>query len=262
MKSVVGVSFKLGGKVYNFVSEGLNLKKNLTVIVETENGLQFGLVTDLNVECDKNIDSLKKVVRIATKSDYKKNLRNIEDAKNALVKCRELIEEEKLNMNVIECLFNFDRSKMIFKFLSDDRVDFRNLVKSLAAIYKTRIEMLQVGIRDKAKEVGGYGICGCKLCCSRFLKDLDSVSINMAKTQNLSLNPTKINGLCGRLMCCLKYENEEYKNCRKGLPKVGDKVQTEHGMGDVVSVDILNRKFTVNIEGYGHLEKSICDGEV
>lgn len=239
MNSIVGVSFKLGGKVYYFSSNGLNLKKNLTVIVETENGLQFGMVNELNVECDKKIESLKNVVRIATKADYKKNMKNIEDSKNALVKCRELIEKENLNMNIIDCSFNFDRSKMIFKFLSDDRVDFRNLVKSLAAIYKTRIEMIQVGIRDKAKEVGGYGICGCKLCCSNFLKDLDSVSINMAKTQNLSLNPTKINGLCGRLMCCLKYENEEYKCCKKGLPKVGDKVETEHGLGDVVSVDIF-----------------------
>ena len=263
MKKIVGVSFKDNGKVYYFLPNDLILKKNITVIVETGNGLQFGKVVleNFDLEESKILYELKPIVRIASKFDFKNHLKNINDAKEALDKCRKMIVDEKLSMNVISSEFNFDRSKLIFKFISDDRIDFRNLVKKLASIYKTRIEMIQVGTRDKAREISGVGICGCKLCCSRFLKDLDSVSINMAKCQNLSLNPTKINGVCGRLMCCLKYENDNYRECRKCMPKIGDKVETEFGIGEVESLDILNKKYKVNVENYGLVEMSSSCGK-
>ena len=152
--------------------------------------------------------------------------------------------------------FTLDRSQLIFKFISENRIDFRTLVKQLASIYKTRIELRQVGVRDKAKEVGGIGACGCKLCCARFLHDLESVSINMAKNQNIALNPNKINGVCGRLLCCLKYEDECYRACRKCLPKVGDIVKTEKGMGQVISLNILKKSYKVDVENIGIIEIS------
>ena len=201
----------------------INLKKNLTVIVETERGLQFGKVEipNFDIESEKIKFPLKDVIRISTKKDYAEYKKNISDAKQALNKCRKLIDKYNLNMQVMDATFTFDRNQLLFRFISDGRVDFRDLAKDLANCYKTRIELRQVGVRDKAKEIGGYGLCGQKLCCSRFNCDFSSVSINMAKNQNLSLNPNKINGCCGRLLCCLKYENDTYKECRKDLPDVG-----------------------------------------
>ena len=146
------------------------------------------------------------------------------------------------------------RDKLIFRFLADNRIDFRDLVKELASIYKVRIELRQIGVRDKAKEIGGYGPCGLKLCCARFLKDLNAVSINMAKNQNIALNPNKINGVCGRLMCCLKYEDETYTKCKNNMLKIGDKINTEYGEGTIINVDILKQKYTVNIPNYGTVE--------
>ena len=250
MIEVVGVSFKKNSKIYYFSPKGLKIKKGINVIVETERGLQFGCVELPNFEIDENklSTSLSCVIRIASKKDYEKHLKNVEDAKKALKKCKEMVEEYHLNMFIMDANYTFDRSQLLFTFLSDTRIDFRKLAKDLANIYKTRIELRQVGVRDKAREVGGYGSCGRKLCCSNFLCDFDSVSINMAKNQNIALNPTKINGVCGRLLCCLKYEDECYRECAKNLPKVGKFVKTDEGDGKVISVDILKQKYKIELK--------------
>lgn len=243
---VVGVKLNECGKTYYFNSNEIKINISDNVIVNTEKGLQYGLVVcfvdDKNI--NKNLE-YKDVIRVATKTDYKKYLSNIKDAKKALVKCNELVDKYGLLMKIIDVNYTFDREQLIFRFLSDDRVDFRQLAKDLGSIYKTRIELRQVGIRDKAKEIGGIGPCGRKLCCNSFLTEFDSVSINMAKNQNLSLNPTKINGVCGRLLCCLKYENDNYTECKKGLPEVGHKINTEKGEGKVLSVDVFRRAYKV-----------------
>lgn len=256
MIEVVGINFKNGGKVYYFSPGKYKLKEGITVIVETEQGTQFGKVVEENKEIPSNRinSSLKQVLRIATKNDYNKHIKNLHEAKEALAECKELVEKYNLNMQVIEATYTFDRSQLIFRFISDNRVDFRNLVKDLANIYKTRIELRQVGVRDRAKEIGGCGICGQKLCCSRYLNDLDSVSINMAKNQNISLNPSKINGVCGRLLCCLKYEDETYTSYKFDLPTIGSKVTIKEGTGKVVSINILKRTYKVEIPEVGIVE--------
>lgn len=256
MYEVVGVSLKEKGKVYYFLPGKYKLRKKVTVIVETERGLQFGKVeTDImKISEDKIKGSLKKVVRISSKEDYYQHKKNIKDAKEALKNCRKIVAENNLNMQIIDASYTFDRNQLLFRFLSDNRVDFRELAKDLARIYKTRIELRQVGARDKAKEIGGCGMCGKKLCCSQFLEDLDSVSINMAKNQNISLNPSKINGVCGRLLCCLKYEDDCYTECRKCLPEIGTRVKTEHGQGKVVSLDILKQSYLVEVPEIGTIE--------
>ena len=243
---IVGIKLNDNGKTYFFNSNGFNLNDGDNVIVETEKGFQFGYVVDINVDVSKN-NSLeyKNVIRIANKSDYKKNEKNINDALKAVIKCNELIEQYELEMKIIDASYTFDREQLIFRFISDNRVDFRQLAKDLGSIFKTRIELRQVGIRDKAKEIGGFGPCGRKLCCNNFLTEFDSVSINMAKNQNLSLNPTKINGVCGRLLCCLKYENDNYTEYKKGLPDVGHRVKTENGEGKVISVDVFKKNYKV-----------------
>lgn len=256
MIEVVGVSLKKGGKVYYFAPKDLKLKKGINVIVKTEKGLQFGTVELENNKIDnsKIKSAISDVVRIASKKDYETHNKNIKEAKQALKKCKELVLKYKLNMMILDANYTFDKSQLIFTFLADNRVDFRKLAKDLANIYKTRIELRQVGVRDKAKEVGGYGSCGRELCCSKFLCDFDSVSINMAKNQNIALNPTKINGVCGRLLCCLKYEDACYRECGKNLPKVGKKVETEFGEGKVISVDILKQKYKVDVKDSGIVE--------
>ena len=202
------------GKTLYFDCNNFNLKKNLTVIVNTERGLEFGTVLDfLDVE-DGNYE---KVIRIATKKDYLQHLKNINEAKLALDKCRELAEKNNLKMVIIDATYNFDKSQLLFRFLADERIDFRNLARELGSRLKTRIELRQIGIRDKAKEIGGIGPCGRNLCCSTFLTSFDAVSISMAKNQGLALNPTKINGVCGRLLCCLNYENELYTELKKDV---------------------------------------------
>lgn len=246
---VVGVRLSDNGRVYFFDADGVNAANKSTVIVETEKGLQYGVVVR-NVndsEIDKKMD-YKKVVRLTTQADYKRHLSNLKDADRALIFCNELIEKYNLDMRIIDANYTFDREQLIFRFVADDRVDFRQLAKDLGSKFKTRIELRQVGIRDKAKEIGGFGPCGRKLCCNNFLTEFDSVSINMAKNQNLSLNPSKINGVCGRLLCCLKYENENYNEYKKGLPEVGSKIETDSGIGKVISVDIFNRKYKVLLE--------------
>lgn len=253
MVEVIGVTLKEKGRIYYFLPNNYVIKKNVTVIVETERGLQFGkVVTDIiKYDESKLKNPLKKIVRIASKQDYKQHMKNLKDAKEAIIKCRELTEKYGLDMQIIDASFTFDRDQLMFYFLSDSRVDFRELAKALASIYKTRIELRQVGVRDRAKETGGLGLCGRCLCCSQFLCDFDSVSINMAKNQNLSLNPSKINGVCGRLLCCLKYENECYCEYRKGMPDVGDKVETEDGIGKVVSIDVISGKYKVEVPDVG-----------
>lgn len=240
----VGVKLNGIGKTYYFSLNGCNLKCGDYVIVETEKGLQFGVVACF-ININNDIKNLKNVIRIATKNDIKTHNNNNRESNNAIKKCNELIQKYNLDMRVIDASFTFDRSQLMFRFLSDDRIDFRQLAKDLGAIYKTRIELRQVGIRDKAKEIGGIGPCGRKLCCNSFLTEFDSVSINMAKNQNLSLNPTKINGVCGRLLCCLNYENDNYSIYRIGLPDVGKKVNTPDGSGKVLSVDVFNKTYKV-----------------
>lgn len=253
--NIVGIKFKDAGKVYYFKNDNnLELEKNLNVVVETEKGEQLAKVYDLEVENTKKIDSknMKSILRVSTDKDYKTYTKNLKDAKDALNYAKELAEKSKLEMRIVDSSFTLDRKQLTFNFVADDRVDFRNLVKDLAAKYKTRIELHQMGVRDKSREIGGLGLCGRELCCSSFLNGIDTISINMAKNQNIALNPSKINGICGRLLCCLSYEDEVYCEHRKCMPKVGENVKTPDGEGKVVSLDVLNKKYTVNIDGDKH----------
>lgn len=261
MLDVVSISFRDGNKSYYFSPNGLDLKKGMNVIVETERGMQFALVEEDIKQIDekKLISPLKDVLRIATKADEKQNEKNIADSIKAKNKCDELVKKEDLNMKIIDATYTFDRSQLLFRFIADNRVDFRNLAKDLASLYKTRIELRQVGVRDKAKEVGGLGPCGRKFCCSAFLSDFDSVSINMAKNQGIALNPTKINGVCGRLLCCLKYEDENYKDLKGKFPKVGSKVKLPEGEGSVATINMLKGTYVVYIQNVGPVEVSIND---
>ena len=245
---IVGIKINDVGKVYYFDSNGLDLKINLTVIVDTDRGLQFGKVVELNVSIDDDT-SYKKVIRIATKKDYLQHLKNIEDSEKAIIKCKDLIKKYNLNMSIIDANYNFDRSQLLFRFVSEERVDFRQLAKELGSKLKTRIELRQIGIRDKAKDVGGIGPCGRFLCCNTFLTNFNTVSINMAKNQGLALNPTKINGVCGRLLCCLNYENDQYLKLKKNLPLIGDKVIINDTEGKVISIEPLLGKYKVLING-------------
>jgi len=247
---VVGVEFRERGKAYTFACHDINVKKGTKVVVETEKGKQLGtVVTDIIEEDGKKIlFPIKNILRIATLEDEKIQERNLKDAENAYRKCKELIGKYHLNMYLLDAEYTFDRSQLFFHFLADARVDFRELAKSLAAIYRTRIELRQIGVRDKAKIVGGVGVCGMELCCKRFLNSFEAVSINMAKNQNISLNPGKINGCCGRLLCCLNYEDEQYTECRKCLPELGQKIKTEAGLGKVISLDILKQEYSILLE--------------
>lgn len=230
------------GKTKYYDCNDLNLKKNLTVIVNTERGMEFGTVLDLFDVDDSNYD---KIVRIATKKDYLQHLKNINEAKLALDKCRQLAEKNNLKMVIIDATYNFDRSQLLFRFLADERIDFRNLARELGSRLKTRIELRQIGIRDKAKEIGGIGPCGRHLCCSTFLTSFDAVSISMAKNQGLALNPTKINGVCGRLLCCLNYENELYTELKKDVLEVGKKTFINGKEGKIISSEPLRGKYKV-----------------
>mgnify|MGYP003191003992 FL=1 len=244
---VFGVIFKDGHKTYDFLGED-DLKKDDYVIVETEKGLQYAKINaDYTKEKEVN-DNLKSIIRKATEEDEKQYLENLKDAEVALKKCRKFVEELDLNMKVLNAQFTFERTQLLFNFIADERVDFRELARKLAGVYHTRIELRQIGARDKAREIGGIGICGGELCCRRFLNQMETISISMAKDQNLALNPSKINGACGRLLCCLAYENQNYLDNLKDLPQVGDVIKTKSGEGEVVSIDILNRKCQVMID--------------
>lgn len=259
MRQIVGVSVKKDGRLNYFDVNGYSLKKNLTVIVESEYGLQFGKIEteEHPIDDTKLNDPLKKVVRIASRKDFEQHKNNLKQAEQALVKCRELVRKFNLEMNVIDAFYTFEHDQLIFHFFSETRIDFRELARELASIYRVRIELRQIGVRDKAKEVGGLGGCGQKLCCARFLKDFDSVSISMAKTQNLALSPNKINGVCGRLLCCLKYENNVYKDIKKKIPPIGTLVELEQGMGKVIAVDILRQTYKVEVPNSGVYEQHI-----
>ena len=250
MKKVVGISFKISGKVYNFDPATFILDIDDKVIVETEKGLQLGYVSSKTIEVDddKIVSELKPVVRLASKKDLNFHEKNIRDAEKALEKAQQFVEELGLDIRILDASFTFDRNQLLFNFLADDRVDFRELAKKLAQVYRTRIELRQIGVRDKAKEIGGLGPCGRVLCCNSFLNDINSVTINMAKNQMLALNPTKINGVCGRLLCCLGYEDETYAELRKGLPNIGDKFENKDVKGKVSSINVFKRIVTVETE--------------
>lgn len=249
------VLVKLGDNDRAVYFNGNNLSVNVgdNVIVDTEKGLQYGVVKALNND-EFDVSLYKNVVRVATSDDIKKNNDNINDAIFALKKCRKLVQKYGLNMKIIDVYYTFMREQLIFRFVSEDRVDFRNLAKELGAIYKTRIELRQIGIRDKARFVRGIGPCGRLLCCSTFLNEFASVSINMAKNQQLSLNPTKINGVCGRLLCCLTYENRNYTDSKKNMPSVGSKIDTKYGECKVLSIDIFNNTIKVGNDEVGIIE--------
>lgn len=245
--NIYGVTFRDKGKVYYFNGHDLRLPIHVTVIVETEKGLQFGKVVS-KIE-DKKMEhfreNLKDIIRISTKKDYEQYLINLKDGNSALKNAKKYANELHLNMNFIDAEFTFDRHLLLLNFCADERVDFRELAKKLASIYRTRIELRQIGARDKAEQVGGIGPCGRELCCSSFMKHMETITMSMAKNQNLALNPSKINGCCGRLLCCLSYEDDEYIRCGEGMPSVGQKLDTEFGKGVVSSIDILNRKYKV-----------------
>jgi len=241
MTEVVGVRFKQVGKIYYFDPDGKTISKGQNVIVETSRGVEFGAVEIANrkVPDEEVVVPLKKVMRIATHEDSVQLVKNKEREREAYEVCKKKVEEHGLDMNLVDTELTFDCNKIIFYFTSEGRVDFRELVRDLAGVFRMRIELRQIGVRDEAKLINGMGICGRGLCCASFLGDFQPVSIKMAKEQNLSLNPTKISGVCGRLMCCLKYEEETYESINKTLPHEGDIVKTPDGNGEVLSVSIL-----------------------
>ncbi|GLI83645.1 stage 0 sporulation family protein [Rossellomorea marisflavi] len=250
MYDVVGVRFKKAGKIYYFDPGQLDVHKNCYVIVETVRGVEFGKVVVERKSVGENdvVLPLKKVIRIADQKDRLIVDENKSSAEEAYNVCCDKINQHRLDMKLVDVEYTFDRNKVIFYFTADGRVDFRELVKDLASIFRTRIELRQIGVRDEAKMLGGIGPCGRMLCCSTFLGDFEPVSIKMAKDQNLSLNPTKISGLCGRLMCCLKYENDEYEAAKEELPDMGAVIKTPHGKGKVVGLNILERILQVEIK--------------
>ena len=244
--NVVEVEFDLVKKHEYFLNKSYSLKSGITIIVNSERGLQFGRVVNINDDVNNFSElNLYDVVRIASKSDYQQHLNNLKSIGSAVKICKELVKKNNLSMTILDGSYNFDRTQLLFRFVADERVDFRNLARELGSIFKTRIELRQIGIRDKSKEVGGIGPCGRILCCTSFLNNFDSVTISMAKNQGVSLNPTKINGVCGRLLCCLKYENDVYSYNKKDLPRVGSKVSISNKQGKVTFVNILKKEYTV-----------------
>lgn len=261
MYNVVGVRFKKAGKIYYFDPGDLQIQKDEFVIVETVRGVEYGKVVTGRKQVDEQdvVLPLKKVLRMADQKDKLIVEENKQAATEAYEICCSKVNEHQLDMKLVDVEYTYDRNKVIFYFTADGRVDFRELVKDLAAIFRTRIELRQIGVRDEAKMLGGIGPCGRMLCCSTFLGDFDPVSIKMAKDQNLSLNPTKISGLCGRLMCCLKYENDEYENAKEQLPDLGEKIETPHGIGKVVGLNILERVLQVEYSDQGRVLEYTLD---
>jgi cell fate regulator YaaT (PSP1 superfamily) len=247
---VVGVRFKKAGKIYYFDPAEFAIPNEEFVIVETVRGIEYGkvVISNKKVDAEDVVLPLKKVLRIADPKDKMTVDENKKAALEAYQVCEEKVIEHGLDMKLVDVEYTFDRNKVIFYFTADGRVDFRDLVKDLAAIFRTRIELRQIGVRDEAKMLGGIGPCGRMLCCSTFLGDFEPVSIKMAKDQNLSLNPSKISGLCGRLMCCLKYENDEYETAKEALPDIGEPIATPNGLGKVVGLNILERLIQVELQ--------------
>lgn len=251
MTKVIGVRFRTAGKIYFFSPGKLEIKTGDKVIVETARGVEFGSVVTgpKEVEDDKITQPLKSVIRLATEDDKKKEEKNKEKEKEAFKICLDKIHKHGLEMKLIDAEYTFDNNKVLFYFTADGRIDFRELVKDLAAVFRIRIELRQIGVRDETKIRGGIGICGRPLCCHTYLSEFAPVSIKMAKEQNLSLNPTKISGVCGRLMCCLKNEQETYEYLNSKLPNVGEKLKTKDGVvGEVQRVDVLRQKVKLIVE--------------
>ena len=250
MIETIGIRFKEGGKIYDFDADGMKFEKGDYAMVETVRGIECGLVAKANhgVSEDSITKPLKKVIRVATEADIKTLEENKAKEKDAFGICEKKIEAHGLEMNLVDVEYTFDRSKLLFYFTADGRVDFRELVKDLASSFRTRIELRQIGVRDEAKMLGGLGICGRPFCCKEFLSDFQPVSIKMAKEQGLSLNTIKISGSCGRLMCCLKYEQDAYEHLLKITPKIGAIVETKQGKGEVVDMNLLTGKLTIRLE--------------
>lgn len=254
MIRIIGVRFRNAGKIYYFSPGDYEIESGQYVIVETARGIEYGYVVlgNRDVEDDKVVQPLKSVIRMATKEDEEKEASNKKKEKEAFKICLEKIKKHNLEMKLIDAEYTFDNNKVLFYFTADGRIDFRDLVKDLASVFKMRIELRQIGVRDETKIVGGIGICGRALCCHSYLSEFIPVSIKMAKEQNLSLNPSKISGVCGRLMCCLKNEEETYEYLNSKLPGIGDMVQTDDGLkGEVQSVSVLRQlvKIIVDIDG-------------
>lgn len=250
MVKVVGVRFKKAGKVYYFDPDELVIDSGMNVIVETARGIEFGETVISNREVNEKeiVAPLKKVMRIATEEDVKHSEENYKKEKEAFNTCLQKIKDHNLEMKLIDVEYTFDNNKILFYFTADGRVDFRELVKDLAAVFKTRIELRQIGVRDESKMMGGIGVCGRVLCCSSYLGEFQPVSIKMAKEQGLSLNPTKISGTCGRLMCCLKYEQDAYEQIIKRAPKMGAIVETPEGQGIVMDSNLLKEIVKVKLD--------------
>lgn len=261
MYTVVGIRFKSAGKIYYFDPGEYEIEKDQHIIVETVRGIEFGKVVIANrvVSEQDVVLPLKKVIRLANEEDITQATENLTAAKEAFDACTEKIKEHSLKMKLIDVEYTFDRNKIIFYFTAEGRVDFRELVKDLAAIFRTRIELRQIGVRDEAKILSGIGPCGRVLCCSSFLGDFEPVSIKMAKDQNLSLNPAKISGLCGRLMCCLKYENDHYEKAKKELPDIGATVETPEGTGRVIGLNVLQRLVQVQLSTENRIDEYAYD---
>lgn len=258
MEGMIFVRLRDSGQAQFYNAPGLEVKEGDHVIVEHDRGLDYGKVVP--VKCPKaaaaSKEPPKKIVRIAREADLKQIEDNRAKAKEAFSSCVKKIEEHKLDMKMVQAEYSFDRSKIVFYFTAEGRIDFRDLVKDLAKIFKARIELRQIGVRDEARLFGGYGPCGRELCCTRFLKDFEPVTIKMAKEEGLPLNPPKISGLCGRLMCCLYFEYETYKILSKGLPREGEHVHTPQGKGKVVSVNVFKRSATVHLDEGAFIEVS------
>ncbi|MBO4636173.1 MAG: stage 0 sporulation protein [Clostridiales bacterium] len=261
MIKTVNVIFREGGKTYRFSCEGMNLHVGDAVMVDTALGIDLAHVVSEPVEIEepKDSDELAPVVRLAEKSELDRYELKKEKEKEAYDKCLQLIEKHKLDMNLVDAVFAFDGKKVIFYFTSDNRVDFRELVKDLAAAFRARIELRQIGSRDQAKLVGGLGICGRELCCCTFLNQFSPVTLRMARDQGVSLNPSKLNGACGRLMCCLQFEKEAYADAHRRLPKVGKKIRTPHGFGVVSDVNLIEEKVSVRFTNEDSTEEEVFE---
>lgn len=264
---VVGVKFKPSGKNYYFDPGSYSLKEGDRVIVNSNKGTEIGKVSLVDKEIDEEnfTNSINPILRLADEDDLRTDYLNRRDAKEAVKICQEKADELDLNMNVVSGEFTFDRSKLILYFLANKRVDFRLLVKELASIYKNRIELRQIGVRDHAKMLDFHGVCGEKCCCSRFLNEFSPLSVKMAKEQNITLDPAKISGVCGRLMCCISYEYDNYKNIKKMMPKQGQKVVTEDGIGVVMENNYVNEHCKIRVhleEDDEDIEKYYCYKEV
>ncbi|MCX5703282.1 MAG: stage 0 sporulation family protein [Candidatus Omnitrophica bacterium] len=257
MQGLILVRLRDSGQVYPYNANNLEAKEGVYVIIEHDRGLDYGQIvspTKAPVADKDSKEPVKKIVRVAKDSDLKQIEENRAKAKEAFTACLKKIAEHKLDMKLVRAEYSFDRTKIIFYFTADGRIDFRSLVKDLAKIFKARIELRQIGVRDEARLFGGFGPCGRELCCAKFLKDFEPVTIKMAKEEGLPLNPPKISGLCGRLMCCLSFEYETYKLLSKGLPREGERVHTQQGKGKVIGMNVFKRTATVELEDGTQIE--------